>query len=395
MRGFEHTPELDEPAPPFQTDFDGHPMIRVEGEWIRWEEVKELGFRYEKDLKCLLDSNGDEWNYIPAQGLAKITRYNNVYPICCLSQAAIQALDNSVPKKPEEINNCCYLQLITDGTTRLSRIDHIAIRLIRQTGEVYSFGFETTKPFDVNCSRIPNLLTSYNAHISSQDFREFKRFTQRPTTTVALTDEQFNAALERVHDLTEMPLKTSILGPNCVSFVADVMHAAGLNVDTYRYPTEMLYDMLPSAEDIPYIGCILAKVRDAVKAVFLLISACVPGFIKTTLRWIIEVITYIPLKIVTIIRNIFFLSLGASNQAEAAVAPHDNPSGERELGNFRSLMPCWWKDIWRDEVGLISSPLALADWQDQQMKNNTYVHKYEDSPKLYIVPPKPKSPHHA
>lgn len=390
IRGFEHSTDLENPPIAFENDDDGHPMMLVEGKWTRWDEIQDLGLRYDEQSRLLLDHDGIEWNYLPDQGLTKIARYNNLYPIGRLNAAAMRALDNSVSKTVAERNHRNYIQIITDGNSPASRTNHIAIRLISRTGDIYSPGFETITPLQFSLCQFPKFLASQNVHISSQDFREFKKFDERPTTTIPISDENFDAALTRLRELTQTPLRLNVMGPNCVSFAAEIMGAAGVEIDIYQYPYEMGYGLLPSLSKIPYLGCLISMVKRCVLSLFNLLHACTPAPIETIIRWTFQVITYIPAKILTVLRNILMLSLGAARQVDEAVNPDDTIAPNAKVGNFSARITCWWKDIWRDDIGLIASPIKLVDWQDRQMKDYTHIQKYDGSPRLAIVPPKPE-----
>ena len=112
-------------------DHNGHPLLKVEGEWIRWEDFQAL-VTYDKDIERLVSKTNPEevWTYISPEGFVKKDPYGShaLYPIEQVSQEKQKELlalaktfvfENPLVDDGEEKD--CVLQVYTSKREALPR----------------------------------------------------------------------------------------------------------------------------------------------------------------------------------------------------------------------------------------------------------------------------------
>lgn len=391
-------------------DRDGHPMIKLKGNFVRWETIaKELEYDPKTEKIKSRHYRGEiaqNWNYFHSQGLVPVDRFNydKVFPIYQLSDADYnkilthskefyktnKEIDTSIPKD-------CIVQFYTTPRRQglpkhplLTNLHknfpvHVGIRLITADKNVYSFAPQ----MDVDQQRfvLSNLLSTFGAtaetKISMLDYEEFRPFDEegRIITSIPASSQSSQNILDLLNDLNTKQLRFQFGRQNCTSLMQLVMQRLGYDVDIRTTIGASFLDMLPYLNQLPLIGGLIGKVELCAKKVW----DASPQWITKPIQWTKEIIFYIPEKIGTIMMNLLHLKLGGAKKT----TPLREGVSEEELynkkgfQNFSSVIRSW-KDIFKDETSAINHSKFFIEWQKKQ--KSTFIEPSRDRPRLAIVP---------
>jgi UDP-N-acetylglucosamine:LPS N-acetylglucosamine transferase len=335
IRGYQHSYRLSESNAPESEPFrigirleNGHPMIFSEGAWLRWDALKEK-IEYDAEKNCLVSKNN------PAQ------KWNYTYPAGLTAAANFITYQLTAEEMGQLKSFCqsgepqkCVIQIVsTDDAKIFNRVGEIGLRLINERGEVHSFGGS-----------------------------EFRPFHERRVTSIPATSEQFHAVLSKVEEYLQSPQPHS-LHKNSTTLIAGALRELNIQVDHTCYLTAYVWELL---KDVPVIGLLARTIEEIALAVFSALRSITPNFIEKPTLWLFDKIFYIPRKILAVLRNILLLIAGARHLT--------------------------WRDLLKEEVGLIHSSMEIVKWQTEQMRAATYHHPYTGSPRLAIVPPERARP---
>lgn len=353
---------------------DGQPHLLKENRWVRWDQIIET-FKYDRNhgITSSKASNAT-WNYLYPDGLMQKSRYNQIFPVHQLSQDELgrlyehsqkfhgQASGAALPPK----NECAYIQIVTHVEDALDRVGgHASVRLIDSDGRVFSIGLEIPQE-EVNAMKVSSLLGTRNAALTSPDYKEFAKFKYRRVTTVPVNAATFQKIFTKVQQYTTIPLRHNYIHQNCVTFAADILHEAGVPVETTS----------------PSITCVLVPkgIRKAAQLVHRFFSGT-PNCIKTAAERGWDCFTMIPSKATTLFKNATFLALGAGREATPPKPGAENVlDHQQRLTSFNHLFTRWG-DLFKDPS--IDMSHKLIDWQMEQ--GSTEMHPYA-GPKFYVVP---------
>jgi len=374
IRGYQHT--LDRfPREPYSDleamregirldAYDEHPLFWVNGEWVHWGDLKER-IRWDAKAKRIVSTHNpeEEWNYFAPSGLCPRSHYSDVYSIyqlCTDEMSALQIeaekfFQGDVPETFEQNKNRWhYLQVFTSHNMFLSKFSHASARLIDAEGAVYSDGLETSDaeiPF-----KEQSLLATYNGYVTSLDYDEFKPFTSRRVTTIPLTEEQFNNALQKVKTYAVTPLRFNRMHQNCSTYVTNIMKAAGHPLDIRSTLPGLIGDLFPH---VPWIS----RIRNYIGS---------------------SIFMAIPRKISSIFTNLVGLYLGTTKSTPLKPGiPETGIDNAEEMQYFEKLITKP-SDIFSDEAAIIYSVPRLVNWQSEQ--GSTTIHTHDGSPQLTIIP---------
>lgn len=377
IRGYQRTLEKsnsDERLPIQQgilLDDDRHPQMLVDGNWMKWSELKEL-VTYDPVRKAIVSKNDPqkEWNYYYPNGLIPQSRFHSVVPTYKLSEAELESLRERAESNEEKTH---FIQVFTSDNSMISTLSHTALRLIDNEGSLYSLGFETTPEIDPPSSVL--LARTKEGAVASRDYDEFRPFAKRRVTTVALTEAQYEAAMDRVTAYSKKKLKFTHTHQNCTTFVADIMKAAGHEVDVRCTLIDGLYGLLPKVKSIPLIGPALEKVRRVFAAILnWIVKYLVPQFLVA-----------IVVKISCVITNLVCLCFGGARGIDIPDAERESLDNREGLKHFGKLYRRF-SDLFDSDAAQLYSPAKLVEWQMEQ--KSTFVHKYDGTPSLVITPQK-------
>jgi hypothetical protein len=391
-------------------DGDGHPMIKLKGNFVRWETIaKELEYDPKTEKIKSRHYSGEiaqNWNYFHPEGLVPVDRFNydRVFPIYQLSDADYKKLlthskefyktnreiDPSIPKD-------CIVQFYT--TPRRQGIPkhplltnlhknfpvHIGIRLITSDKSVYSFGYQM--PVDQQQFVLSNLLSTFGAtaetKISMFDYEECRSFDEegRIVTSIPTSSQRSQNILDLLNNLNKKQLRFQFGRQNCSSLMQEVMQRIGYDVDIRTTIGASFLDMLPYGNQLPLIGGLIGKVELCAKKVW----DASPQWVTKPLQWTHAIIFYIPEKMGTLLMNLLHLKLGAAKKTISLPegVAEEELYNKKGIQNFSSVIRSW-KDIFRDETSAINHSKFFIEWQKKQ--RSTFVEPSRDRPRLAIVP---------
>ncbi len=391
-----------------------HPMLLVEGKWVRWDALQDqdglYGFHYDKKLQKILDKDGKIWSYsfFPKEGTDKAgliphDRYGILKPVHELSteeharvkQQAARFYQTNLDPKPNE-DKPYVIQFFTtqrqmrQGLWRnfdATMPSHTGMRIIGPGGECYSVGYEIPTPQNKNVtgSGLPwTFAYSEDVEITSQDYDEFTEFAGRYVTSIPATQSQGDDILKYIEGLIGKPKTFQYVHQNCTRFARQITDMLGVTPKEGFFQTlgGWLWDSLPSLEDIPVIGGVLAKIANVVKAVWRAIKKYTPTMIKVPVVFIAEAVAWLPRKFFTVLRNIVILVLGGAKGYKLPEGVKNDRDNQKNLTAFSPLLQNWY-DIFNEDIGFFDFPGTFRTWQKEQP--STYLHKYS-GPQYYIVP---------
>ena len=372
IRGYQHTIEMGGDVPKgmeplkegIRIDSDGSPCLLKEGKWIRWETIKNE-FDYNKAKQTLFSKKdpNESWSYLydPSTGelgLVSGCRYGVVRPIYQLSEKQIETLN---------IRNRSAIQLFSSDNMFVPKISHIGLRLINQQGWVYSLGFETT-PSEPMFEEGQKIAGTYDATITSNDYDEHRFFTSRRVTSIPISEEKFAAALARVKDYAQFPVRFNRAHQNCLAYVTDIARSAGVEMPDM---VSSVHDFFGEAfHELCWFTRLIAKVTSAVRTALQKIAGIpILGLPVRAFLWVAH-------KVAIFAGNLLVIALGGTHHSPPS-SPEDNHDNREKLTYFHRLVD-HWHDVFSEDTGRVHSSIRFANWQ--LTHPGTVIHQYDGSP---------------
>lgn len=384
-------------------DQDGHPMIKKQGQWERWETLtREL--HYDAKL-CRIKSRdypgrlATVWNYFHEQGLVPVDRFNwdRPFPVYELNQEGYDQVRHSAlkfyetnPEKDVGIEKNCIVQFTTvegrvmpkgwyfDNANRNYPV-HIGMRVITADRKVYSFGvmMDAEELAFVFQDYFSTYLSTVDAKITMLDYQEFVPG-DKHVTSIPLSGQRAQNILELISDLNKKQYRFQYMRQNCSQLMREVIQKAGYDVETRTTAKEVVYDSLPSLSQFPVIGVIDSIVRKA--------WSYLPAFVTRPFDFTCDVALYVPKYIATVVTNLLALKMGAGKKMTPLQDGVEDEEfyDKKKVQSFSSLTRSW-ADIFREETNAVYHSKFFIDWQNQQ--RSTFKAPYTGKPKLAIVPP--------
>ena len=395
---------------------DGHPLIKVRGEWMRWEQLKaQVLFDPETNQIRSRDYPGqvvESWTYLSPQGLVRIDRMNHerLVDIYQLSpeeyQRTLAFAHHFYETNPEVdvgIRKDCVLQFMTTPRKTIFAVadagdedhylnvssnapTHIVVRLIMPDGKLYSCGIEATA--EGLKFMLENFFATIPAKINKAgDYEEFREFDKRIVTCIPLTNARAEGIINELNE--KGTIRFQYGRQNCSVLMRLVMRGAGYEpVNNQRSIASILIDSLPNLEHLPKIGPLIGKVQTVTTPIFTWINHLPPTCVKVVFATLKAVVLFIPGKIGNFVLNLLQLKLGAGKMLYSLPAgtAEDEFYDQRRLINFSSSIRSFW-DMFKDETSTIYHSKPIIDWQKEQ--KSTFTEPYSGCPKLVVVPPAP------
>lgn len=382
-------------------DSDGHPLIRMENEWRRWEHVQ-ASLEFDKDLNQIVSKGNPalKWNYISPDGIVQKGgyEYDEIYPVEQLDEEEYKSLLahsqkawDSLPEVDPGEEKECILQIATTDNTPQERdwlnnnlhnnmAGHTWVRIIDKEGKVYSFGFLFPADQGRIITRNPpfNNLISGKTNIATYDYEETRSFQARRVTSIPMTAARKEQILAAVTAWNKEGIRFNYVHQNCTKFTTIVLGMAGIHVKTRITFAQFL------ARNLPDLPPAIKKVQEAVASVFETIGSYLPEPVLHVFSLVTEVTTFIPRKIWTFLSNLLVIGLGGA-QATFSLPEekidHLKMEDDR-LIDFQSLIRSPL-DMFEDEKSDSYHSAVLVDWQKKQSSTITYSYQ---GPKMYMLP---------
>lgn len=396
---------------------DGHPLIMVQGQWMRWGQLKKIiEYDAEEDQIKTVGYSGHIagiWNYLCSEGLTLCDRlhYDQPFPVIRLSVQAIEQLKiqaqrfyETNPETNPGVKKDCVLQFFTssrrEGIMTHPLLEnfsrqypvHIGIRLITANRNVYSFGYQLPAQEARQIADNPSstLLKTGDARIGMLDYEEFRKHQGRLVTSIPITSQNATDILKRVGELNnKRQLRFNYARQNCSALMNELMPQE-YHVDLRTTAKAALWGTVPSLSHIPYIGHLIEMVQKSVERIWNTILDYTPECIQTIFLWMDRIVFALPRECQTIASNLFLWKIGASLMTRPLEEGEDeeevDPSGK--IGSFSALFRSW-TDFFKD-VDVFHSR-AFIEWQKRQ--HSTSFHVGGNLPKmegLFEFPPIPE-----
>jgi hypothetical protein len=389
-------------------DTDGHPLIKFNGKFTRWEEIARQVEYDPKSGFIKTQGTSEEWNYFHEKGLVPVSRfdYKEVFPIYELSQDEYERvlthsqkfyetnpeMDVGTPKdcavqfftsyRRNGITGCTIPEsFLTENFRKVVPL-HVGIRLITEDRKVYSFGIQIPLPEQdfINADLLNRYLATVIAKVSMIDYEEFRLHEGRTTTSVPLTKERSQKIIDRLNALNSQQIRLQFAQQNCAILMEEVLGIAGYSVDIRSNLLTFVMDMFPSLNQIPLIGGLISKIKTCASFLW----SHTPYFITEPLKWTYSVLTWIPTKIALTILNLFTIKLGASTFSTPLPqgVEEEALSNTYRFKNFSAPIRSW-KDIFKDTTSSVFHSKYFLDWQNKQ--KSTFVAPKSHLPKMAIV----------
>jgi hypothetical protein len=390
-----------------ELDQDDHPLIKMDGKWCRWEQIKQL-IDYDPTHASLIAKGNPAicYNYIHPDGIVQkdYAAYDKLYPVAQLSQTqhaelqahAKQFWNTNSEIDPEE-NKDCVLQIVTTRRDICRRNwftenlldnipEHVHMRVIDKQGRLYSFGMKVASSAAAEVYKsVPfTYLTTAPSTITTPDFEESRKFDERRVTSIPLTEERKTAILEYIEKTNSKGVSFNYAKQNCSKLAEIVLAKAGVKISTRLTFNRLLMRLLPSPSRLPIVG-VLFKIANAVAAavsrLFARVVQAIPAPIKRIYSVCIEYLLHVPQTIQAIFNNTLALILGAGRTTSQTVqTPHDTKHDDNNLTIFPRLINNFKDFFTYEKSHSYFSPL-MVEWQLKQASTHIYTY---DKPRMYI-----------
>jgi hypothetical protein len=384
-------------------DGDGHPMLKMQGRYVRWETIsREIHYDSKLEKIKSRDYPGSivqSWNYFHENGLVPADRfeYDQVFPVYELTQEeyhrthrhALKFYETN-PEKDPGILKDCIVQFTTienrvlpegalfDNAQRNYPV-HIGMRLITPDRKVYSFGYQLLpeEAQFILSDYFSTLLTTAEAKIGMRDFEEF-RPVNKLVTSIPLSSQRAQNIINLLNHLNGKQLRFQYMRQNCSQLMREVIQLAGYDVDLRTSGKEVLWDALPGLTQLPVIGKVAAFVKK--------MWTSLPTFMSIPIEFTADVILYLPRKTATVVTNMLAWKMGAAKKTIPLQSGVEDEEfyDKKKLQTFSSLIRSW-TDIFTEETNAVYHSKYFVDWQNKQ--KSTFKDVYSGRPKFAIVPP--------
>jgi hypothetical protein len=399
-------------------DSDGHPMIKIQGTFKRWELVKrELTYDSKTDHIRSLRYPGSvvqSWTYLAPNGLVPIDRLTNdrIVPIYQLNPNECQRVVENARKFYEtnvevdpgapkdwvvQFHTSPRRQFVSSipplpKTPLLDKLarnlnTHIVMRLIAPDGDVYSFGLEM--PSDSQDflweGGMAKFLGTVTAKINKAgDYEEFKPHVGRVVTSIPLSAQRADNILRFINNSDD--IRFNFLRQNCANLMSIVLKQAGYDLDTQTTVKQVLIDSIPEIKHVPFLGPVIDKVNQLFKKIFSAIGSILPKPIANAITAVENVVYFIPRKMGTLAINLFIKYFGGAKMLSGLPdgVPEDDLYHASRFLNFSRLIRSW-KDLFKEQTLELYHSKYFIDWQKKQ--KSTFISPGSLCPKLAIVPP--------
>ncbi len=358
---------------------DGKVLIKVEGEYLPYADIKEK-IRYSSDEKKFCG-----WNMIHPMGFVPCdaTSWNDMYPIARLTPEAYQRVAARASQfwseDQEEIDpgreKGYILQVITTGRSCLPHAwwnanfndmtpEHTSSRLITPDGYVFSFGTKMAAADAEQVTQLSGFLTTAASRTSCPDYEEVRPSHEKRVTSIPMTKERFDAIVQYAKEMNK-GFAFNFASQNCARFVTVQMALAGVFANIKMSLSECLYGMLPRLRDIPFVGQPVARVAAAISFVvtpiFDLLAALIRWVTPYPVKRVWEVVTSFVREALrrmcaVIINALFFFVMGA---------------GKTLIPKSRCLLR--WQNLANPDAIVVYHAYKLRQWQARQLSSVYYT----------------------
>ena len=370
-------------------DLDGHPLLLLEGAFVRWETIEQK-FTYLKKYHVLCDKQNPQvrWTYTSHAGITCRDMYYfqepfHVYELQLSAVAKLQNYAQSFFTDGSRNFATHVLQICTSKGVLCANqnaflksvgeklASHYGVRVITPEGKVYSFGMRRDLG-ELEFVDASSALGKAKGRIAMNDYDELRPHTGRYVTSVAISKEAATSILDDILKTNGNTPSFDYFDENCVELATRCLKTAGVEVDTIERLEGAISDIILSVlKNIPIVGGVVRRVRQLVRAVFALFSA-LPIAIKQLCSFVVCIVLYLPTKMLAALKNLLVWKMGWTMQSPSHAA-------------LKAMRRIYLVDLFNEELSNIRYPRNLMRWQKRQV--TTWCHQYEGRLSLALLPP--------
>lgn len=365
-------------------------LIKVEGKWKPYSEIKEL-ISYNPATKKI-----EGWSYTHPRGFipSDILNWSTLQPCAQLSFKAYgevrelsqqfwlthTEVDVGLPKE-------CVLQVAVKEDTRLSDNPllqscenmmprHVRLRIIDEDRRVYSFSTLLTQEDSdyifgyIRTGAQGFSLRTTDTKIASPDYEENRSFEHCHLVSIPLTKERFSRIKDTVEYINKQGgIRFCLTHQNCCRFSQEMLKLAGVSVDTSLSVPAFFYRLLPSFGSLPLIGKPLAtlarRVADLFTKLVHLVKTYSPKPLLSVVHAVQNIATFFPRKITLLFSNLFCLALGAAQGKKSRIQKTVGQPSEARFDSFARLIASPL-DLLKKEPSLMYHSRLMIEWMRKQ-----------------------------
>lgn len=383
------------------TDKDVKIRLHCENEkgpqWISISELMDKSkFHYDADKACLVDNEGNSWNYFK-DGLQKVDRWegSDFIPVAKISKEEQSVLlehakkfwndpsasvyeASRVSKSTEQ--DTCVVQLFMCPRGVLKKPSlanvplHAAIRLVDNEGNVYSTGFGSTIEEDKFNKGQSNFLATINGMPTLMDYEETRPDDGRVTVSLSISRDELDKIVNKLSEYRQNTIRFNILRQNCTRLAINVLHEAGVDVSNRANVVGMYIDQsLPN------------PIHEGLRKINRVYESIVPSFVRQVVRYLMMPITFIATLIYIGVSRLLLWALGSrkGSPENAQPSPNAKPNkvADQELLQFKNASKTI--DYFDDPLRIYHST-PLLRWMLAQ--SSTTVAEYKEVPDMRLHP---------
>lgn len=253
---------------------------------------------------------------------------------------------------------------------------HCGIRVISNTGDVYTFGYMMDPKEETTWASPFRLASTVKASIGMIDYDEFRRFGKRFVTSLPLTEDAYKKVMAYLGSKQKANDSVFNFGrDNCASFSASVLHEAGYSLPDLHVSVSRFFGGLLIAPimHLPVVGKVLKAVGGIFASFFSGIRTVGSTFFPSKLACpILGPVTYLADKVLAVVKWCFSWVLGATK-----MSPYVTKTVGDRVTPFLSV-----GDLFRIGATDMVSSEGLLAWMQQQRSTKEYVYR---GPELTVL----------
>jgi hypothetical protein len=352
-------------------------LFKVKKEWRTYSEIKDL-IKYDPINKKFIG-----WTYVHPDGFVPFDsiEWTEAYPYAQISEQDWKELQatarrfwtSTQPEIDPGVEKPCVLQvLVISKSLQKSEYSciqkvrdagqfHCQLRFFNEKGQLFSAGVWTNQEgigqiFTNHCPGFT--LATANYWLSIPDVQELSEFVA-DSVSIPVSTARFLQMKEKLESVNKNGgLRFCMSNRNCCRFAQEMLHLAGVQVDTRTTLVDSFIDCLPKPTDIPCVRRLLSPVAQGLSSLL----KAVPSPIKKFCSAVDQVASFPQKTISTLLFSLLGGTKGADINSGETYSYFDeedtNPQQKRLINSF-------W-DMFKGKTTVIYHSHILRTWVQKQ-----------------------------